>query len=324
MVVPASRILDFSEAPIVDIAALIDGDPKGTQAVVREIAQACEHVGFMYVRNHRVDTTVLAALVDQAHAFFGLPTADKMSVAVENSPQFRGYLPLEYTGNEGPEGRNLQEGFIVMQDRPLDSRAPLYGPNQWPARLPSLKPAMLGYYAAMEALAFRMLPGMAMALGLPASSFAAPYVDPMLILKLNHYPPQQITSDTEMIGVGGHCDGSGFTILWQDDLGGLEIKNKSGEWIGVPPIDGTFVINIGNILQRWSNGRFSSTEHRVINRYGKDRYSIALFADPNYHTAIRPIIDQTSSDEPPFICGEYIHKNYQRIYPQRASQAAAD
>jgi isopenicillin N synthase-like dioxygenase len=183
---------------------------------------------------------------------------------------------------------------------------------------------MLGYYAAMEALAFRMLPGMAMALGLPASSFATPYVDPMLILKLNHYPPQQITSETEMIGVGGHCDGSGFTILWQDDLGGLEIKNKSGEWIGVPPIDGTFVINIGNILQRWSNGRFSSTEHRVINRYGKDRYSIAFFADPNYHTAIRPIVDQTSSDEPPFICGEYIHKNYQRIYPQRASQAAAD
>jgi len=163
-----------------------------------------------------------------------------------------------------------------------------------------------------------------MALGLPASSFAAPYVDPMLILKLNHYPPQQITSETEMIGVGGHCDGSGFTILWQDDLGGLEIKNKSGEWIGVPPIDGTFVINIGNILQRWSNGRFSSTEHRVINRYGKDRYSIAFFADPNYHTAIRPIVDQTSSDEPPFICGEYLHKNYQRIYPQRASQAAAD
>ncbi|HEX4234877.1 MAG TPA: 2OG-Fe(II) oxygenase family protein, partial [Caldimonas sp.] len=219
-------------------------------------------------------------------------------------------------------GRNLQEGFIVMRDRPFDSSIPLYGPNQWPAALPTLAPAMLGYYAAMEKLAFALLPGFAQALGLPAGTFADGYADPMLILKLNHYPPQEITDATEMIGVGGHRDGSGFTILWQDNLGGLEIRNKSGEWIGVPPIDGSFVINIGNILQAWSNGRFSSTEHRVINRYGKDRYSIAFFVYPSHATVVGPVVDKSRGELAPVVCGEDMLTYFSRVYPQRASAGA--
>jgi isopenicillin N synthase-like dioxygenase len=317
MVVPASRILDFSEAPVVDIGALVAGDEKRIPGVVAAIAAACEQVGFMYVRNHGVDATVVSATVEAAKAFFALPVGQKMQVAIENSPQFRGYLPLEYTGEEGPSGKNLQEAFVVMHERPLDDRALLYGPNQWPAQAPGLRAAMERYFAAMEALAYKMLPGFAAALGLPPTFFEADFRQPMMILKPNHYPPQEITDETEMIGVGGHCDGGGFTILWQDNQGGLEIRNKSGEWVGVPPIEGTFVINIGNMLQRWTNGRFSSTEHRVINRYGADRYSIAFFADPNYFTSISAVVDKTGNDDPPIICGEYLYKNYRRIYPQR-------
>jgi isopenicillin N synthase-like dioxygenase len=318
MVVPASRILDFAEAPVVDIGPLVANDTRRIPDVVADIAAACEQVGFMYVKNHGIENSVLGRMLGAAKAFFALPPDEKMEVAIANSPQFRGYLPLEYTGEEGPSGKNLQEAFVVMHERPLDDKALLYGPNQWPAQVPDLRPAMERYFSSMEALAFKMLPGFAAAMGLPADFFEKDFEQPMMILKPNHYPPQEITDETEMIGVGGHCDGGGFTILWQDNEGGLEIKNKSGEWVGVPPIEDTFVINIGNMLQRWTNGRFSSTEHRVINRNGNDRYSIAFFADPNYFTSVGAVIDKTKDDEPPIICGEYLYKNYRRIYPQRS------
>jgi isopenicillin N synthase-like dioxygenase len=319
MVVPAKRIMNFSEAPIVDIGPLVRGDKAEIPDVVQNIQRACEGIGFMYVKNHGVARATLDAMVSEAKAFFDLPVDQKLSVAVEQSRQFRGYLPLEYTGNEGPEGKNLQEAFIIMHERGLDSSNLLDGPNQWPAALPTIKPAMLHYFAAMEDLAFKLLPGFALSLGLPGNYFTEAFTKPIMVLKPNHYPPQKIADETQIIGVGGHCDGGGFTILWQDNLGGLEIKNKSGEWIGVPPIKDTFVINIGNLLQRWTNGRFSSTEHRVINRFGKDRYSIAFFADPNYHTLIGPIVDKKNNDDLPIVCGEYLYKNYERIYPQRSA-----
>ena len=144
----------------------------------------------------------------------------------------------------------------------------------------------------------------------------------MSVLKLNHYPPQEIMDETEIIGVGGHCDGGSFTILWQDSLGGLEVRNKSGDWVGVPPMEGTFVINIANLLQRWTNGRFSSTEHRVINRYGKDRYSIAFFVYPAYPTVIRPVVDQSRGQLDPVVCGEDMLTYFRRVYPQRSSASA--
>jgi isopenicillin N synthase-like dioxygenase len=321
MVVPATKILAFAEAPVVDISPLVTGDAERIPAVVEEIARACESVGFMYVRGHGVSVEALNAVVKEAENFFVLPLHDKRSVALERSPQFRGYLPLEYTGNEGEEGKNLQEGFLMMHDRPVDAKAVLHGSNQWPPALPSLQPAMTTYFREMERLAHKMLPGFAMALGLTPDYFGAAYEKSMMVVKLNHYPPQSVTDATKMIGVGGHCDGGGFTILWQDSQGGLEIINKDGDWIGVPPLEGTFVINIGNMLHRWTNGRFSSTEHRVINRYGKDRYSIACFVDPSFDTMVGPIVDKTESDEPPIKCGEYLHSYYSRIYPQMARAA---
>jgi isopenicillin N synthase-like dioxygenase len=316
MIMPAARILDFSEVPVIDIDSFVRGERRRESRTIAAIARACEDVGFMYVRNHGVPGSVLNRLVEQAKLFFDLPTAEKRSVAVEDSPQFRGYLPLEYTGNEGEKGKNLQEGFMIMHERPLGA-IPMHGPNQWPKALPSLRLAMWDYFAAMEKLASPLIQGFAMALGQKRDFFDDFHRDPMSVLKLNHYPPQEIVDETEIIGVGGHCDGGSFTILWQDSLGGLEVRNKSGDWVGVPPVDGTFVINIANLLQLWTNGRFSSTEHRVINRYGKDRYSIAFFVYPAYLTVIRPVVDQSSGEFDPVVCGEDMLTYFRRVYPQR-------
>jgi isopenicillin N synthase-like dioxygenase len=321
MIMPAARILDFSEIPVIDAGPLVRGDKSAVAAIIEQIARACEDIGFMYVRNHDVPRPVLDHLVAQAKLFFALPTQEKQRVAVENSPQFRGYLPLEYTGNEGEKGKNLQEGFMIMHERPLDS-FPMHGPNQWPAALPSLRTAMWDYFAAMEKLASPLLHGFALALGLGRGFFDEFHRNPMSVLKLNHYPPQEVMDETEIIGVGGHCDGGTFTILWQDSLGGLEVRNKRGDWVGVPPIEGTFVINIANLLQLWTNGRFSSTEHRVINRYGKDRYSIAFFVYPAHRTTISPVVDLSRGGVDPVICGDDMLKYFRRVYPQRIRPGA--
>jgi isopenicillin N synthase-like dioxygenase len=318
MIMPAARTLDFSEIPVLDIGPLVRGDAQAEGQTIDAITRACEDVGFMYVRNHYVPSPVLADLVAQAKLFFALPMSEKKRVAVEDSPQFRGYLPLEYTGNEGEKGKNLQEGFMIMHERSLDS-FPMHGPNQWPPALQSLRPAMWNYFGAMEVLAAPLLHGFASALGKKRDFFDDFHRNPMSVLKLNHYPPQEIMDETEIIGVGGHCDGGSFTILWQDSLGGLEVRNKRGDWVGVPPIENTFVINIANLLQFWTNGRFSSTEHRVINRYGKDRYSIAFFVYPSHSTVIRPVVDQARGSFDPVICGEDMLKYFRRVYPQRAA-----
>lgn len=316
MPLPVTRKLDFTEIPVVDIGPLGEADNRRIPVVAAEIARACQDVGFMYVKNHGVSAIALCNLRREAEVFFSLPSVEKMKVAVEISPQYRGYLPLEYTGEEGEEGRNLQEGFIMMPDRPVGT-LPLHGPNQWPENVPGLKAAMMAYFVEVEKLARLMLPGFASGVGLPGDYFRDAFRDPeMMILKLNHYPPQKAMNDAYMLGVGGHTDFSAFTILWQDDLGGLEVLNKSGEWVGVPPIEDTFVINIGDLMQVWTNGRFSSTEHRVINRYGKDRNSIAFFVDPVYSTKVEPLVDRSGNYEP-VVSGDHIYAQFRRIYPQR-------
>lgn len=133
-------------------------------------------------------------------------------------------------------------------------------------------------------------------------------------MKLNHYPPQPPPERESEIGVVGHSDSGGFTILWQDANGGLEVQSKNGDWVGAPPIPETFVINLGNVMQIWTNGRFSSTPHRVINRSGNDRYSIPLFVNPNYDVPIAPL-DGAPSGEPAPRFADYQVDVWRRIFP---------
>lgn len=322
MTMPPSRRLGFSEVPVVDIGPLVAGGPERARSTVDALARACGEVGFVQVTNHGVPKAALGKLVDEAARFFALPIEEKMKVAIENSPRFRGYLPLKYKG-EVDEGTNLQEAFIVFHERPADGGSPMNGPNQWPAGMPVFKAAMLAYFAAVEKLARALLPGFAAALGFRRDFFDTMFEDPMTMLKLNHYPAQEAPKHDKEIGVVGHADSGGFTILWQDQVGGLEVLNKVGEWVVVPPIEGAYVINIGDMMQIWTGGRFSSTPHRVVNRYGKDRYSIPFFVNPNYRTVVRPLIGEPSPDFKPFVSGEYQTAVYRRIYPQRQRRKPA-
>jgi isopenicillin N synthase-like dioxygenase len=173
---------------------------------------------------------------------------------------------------------------------------------------------MRALWAALEAPANALRRGFALALGLAADFFDPMFAAPQSLLKLNHYPPQPPPERESEIGVVGHSDFGGFTILWQDDNGGLEVQSKNGDWVGAPPIPDTFVINLGNVMQIWTNGRFSSTPHRVINRSGNDRYSVPLFVNPSYDVPITPLIGEAATDPAPRFA-DYQIDVWRRVFP---------
>ena len=270
-------------------------------------------MGFFYVHGHGVAPGLITELREQASLYFNQPMAEKMKLAI--TPQMRGYLPLDYSSYEGEEraAKSHQEGFWVGYDRAFSSERPMEGRNVWPDHPPGLKRAMLNYFEAVERLSRALQRGFAMAFGLGEAGLDAHFVDPMSLLKLNHYPPQDAPESVKHIGVVPHSDSGAFTILWQDDGDGLEIENKNGEWIGAPSIPDTFVINIGNVMQIWTDGRFSSTPHRVINRGGRDRYSIPFFVNPGPAAPIGPLNSQAAEPAEPF--SKYIQQRLRRTFP---------
>ena len=306
MTIPLARRLDFSEIPVIDIAA---------PAVVEAIQRACTEIGFFYVANHGVASEIINDLVAQSRAFFSRPQTSKQALLLDK--RMRGYLPPYYRSYPGEEraGTSHQQGFWIGHDTVVDSARPLDGPNRWPQDLPRLRDAMLAYLESIETLSHRLLRLFALALELPEETLLANFNRPSSRLKLNHYPPQHTPVSDNNIGVVPHSDSGCFTILWQDDNGGLEVQNREGDWVGAPPLADSFVVNIGNILQYWSNGRFSSTPHRVINRNGCDRYSIPFFVNPDFDTVIRPLMDNGNASFAPFAYGKYQVDLWRQTFP---------
>lgn len=308
MTIPLSRRLDFFEIPLIDLA--LDDD-----TCVEAIRRACVDVGFFYIGNHGIEQGLIDKLLLQARDFFALPRADKESILLDR--RMRGYLPLYYRSYEGEENAatSHQEGFWIGHERALDPAQPLSGPNRWPQSAPGFKPAMLAYFDAIEALSYRLLGYFSRALGLADDGLASYFDNPNSRLKLNHYPPQRDSITEQNLGVVAHSDSGCFTILWQDAEGGLEVQNQAGDWVGAPPIDGSFVVNIGNIMQYWSNGEFSSTPHRVINRNNRDRYSIPFFVNPDHGTVIRALLGNGYPDFESFDYVDYQLDFWRRSFP---------
>lgn len=277
--------------PIIDVAPLFGKQAAARARVAREIGHACRSLGFFYIVGHGVPEAVLAELDRQSRAFFALPQADKAAIAMSKGGRaWRGWFPL---GGELTSGQpDRKEGLYLGQELgPDDARVraglPLHGANQWPGALPTLRPAVEAFMAGTERAAHAVLEGVAMSLDLPADYFARTYTaDPTVLFRIFHYPAAP--ADDAGWGVGEHTDYGLLTLLAQDHLGGLQVKTPSG-WIEAPPIPGTFVCNIGDMLDRLTGGAFRSTPHRVRNTSGGDRLSFPLFFDPAFDAVIRPL-----------------------------------
>jgi isopenicillin N synthase-like dioxygenase len=223
-----------------------------------------------------------------------------------------------------PKKANLSEAFQMQleldgSDLEVQKGTPLHGPNQWPSAMPELRPALLAYWKEMESVSDQLLRAFALALRMPEEGFHSYFRKPLSQLRLIHYPKQNELASNGKIGIGAHRDTSAFTVLLQDDAGGLELCLKSGEWVVAPPIPGCFVINIGDMMKHWSNGQFMSTLHRVINNSGRPRFSVPFFANGDYDAVVNVlphlVPEGTEPLYAPLACGPYILDRFQSSWP---------
>lgn len=302
------------DLPLIDAGALDD------LATIDALRGACTGTGFFYLVNHGVAPALIAAVLDQARQFFALPLAARMAVALAHSPCNRGYEPMRAQTLEAGTPPDLKEGFYIGNDLPLGHprvRAGLFnqGPNQWPEGVPEFRPVMERYFDAQTALVVRLMGAMARTLGLAPDGFAAFCDDPMAILRLLHYPPQPPNPMPGEKGCGAHTDWGCLTLLLQDDAGGLQVQ-VDGAWQDAPPVPGAYVVNIGDMFARWTNDRYRSTMHRVVNVSGRDRYSVPFFFEgrPEHPIVCLPGCAEGTPRYAPTTVSEHLATMYRRTY----------
>ncbi|MCW5623463.1 MAG: isopenicillin N synthase family oxygenase [Burkholderiales bacterium] len=326
-----ARQVPFTEIPIIDFGPMTGSDVAARRAVGDAVRDACTRVGFFYARHHGVDPAIIDAAFSGAHAFFDLPEAAKRGVDIGKSPNLRGYTAL-LAENTDPSARgDLHEGFDLALEVPADDadvRAGVfgYGPNQWPDALPTLKPALLAYHAAVRAFGERVFCAFALALDLPEDYFRPLIGKPMAHMRVLHYPSQDGPVDDRQIGIGAHSDYECFTMLYTDDVPALQVLNSAGRWIQAPPVPGCFIVNVGDLMARWTNDYFASTVHRAINRSGRRRYSIPFFFGTD-STAVIDVLPTCQgpgrpAKYPAITAGDYIRSRFDDTYAHRKSDAS--
>jgi isopenicillin N synthase-like dioxygenase len=293
--------------PVIDVGPAFRGEPGALEAVAGPVRDACERTGFFYVAGHGVPEVVIDDAFAASREFHALPLATKQALRLNENNI--GYLAVNQSMQRASTVHratrpNFNESFFISRDRGPDQPAvlagePLRGRNQWPEGHGAMRAAMVRYLATLEAVGAAMLPVLARALDLPPDWFAPFFGDQAhLTLRFLHYPPQE-TDDEEQFGQGPHTDNSFLTILARTEVPGLAVRLPGGEWLAPPVIPGTFLLNLGNVMKRWSNDRFVSTPHGVLNDSGGDRYSIAFFYSPDPDVTIACMPSCVGSDNPP-------------------------
>lgn len=340
------RWANANELPVIDFAPLSGRNAEAIDRIAREVHDACRDIGFLTIVNHPVPPAKIKEIFRQSQRFFALPLADKMKAYMGNSNLFRGYLPMDEPGKQKAYRGKAIEGFqphldparmkarkphkneafqasleLPADDPDVKAGKPLHGANLWPDNLPGFREAVLDYHTTMTEFAALVASVFARGLGLEKDYFAQFYKKPLIQVRLLHYLPQETQAALEGGDSRAHQDAGGFTMLQQDDVGGLEIKTKSGEWLIVPPVENSFVVNIGDSMRMWTNNRFASTFHRVVNHYGRERYSVGVFANPDYDTVIRPLPTCVDAEHPPtfdkMLSGEALLFLYSRVWPSQ-------
>ncbi|ETS84720.1 hypothetical protein PFICI_02745 [Pestalotiopsis fici W106-1] len=312
-----ARRADFSEIPLISLKA-----PK--EDLIAQLTDACARVGFFYVKDHDVPQGVIDQLFQTATEFFSQDLARKNEINYKKSRILRGYEPPAEVRTDETRKPDLNEAFNWGYEKSLDplfagsddtpgpewKDNPMSGPNAWPD-MPGFQGSIRAYYVQVLQLARNMIRLFAEVLHLPPNFFDELVSTPGAMGRLIHYPPQP-ASDPDALGIGAHTDIECFTILCQGSVPALQILNAGGEWIEAPPIPGTFVVNIGDLLARWTNDRFVSTVHRVWNVTGQERYSIPFFFGVNYDATVSTLdsclAEGEKSKYEPIQAGEYVWK----------------
>lgn len=313
----------LDEIPVIDLDPMKTGI--GKDDLARNVHSALANIGFMYIRNHGVPAHLVDAAYRVSAQFFELPQHQKDALHIDQSGMaLHGYTPLFGENNDPGRTVDFKEIFDLGREASDGQVKPFFGPTPWPSALPEFRSVMEDYHRHMLDLARRVMAAMALSLDLPEDYFRQFMREPIGIQRLLHYPPQEAAKDDSLIGIGAHTDYGCLTILSQDNVGGLQVMNRDGVWIDAPPIPGTFIVNIGDILQRLTNGVYLANLHRVINVSGKERYSIPCFFDLDFDTLVAPLPSCVSVERPsaytPVKCGVHKWKRYQAAYPHLSDQ----
>lgn len=313
-----ARILPFTSIATIDIGPLFGDDRQALERTAGELVEACKTVGFFYISNHGIAPDLIERAYAQAERFHNSPVELKRRVCMDKSPGAAGWLPL--TDDEDADAElyrlvpppedpiddflirpRLFEAFDIWLEIPEDDPDYLAGnvlfvPNQWPDWIPDFRKDILEYYDAVRSVGDALFRAAAIGLGLPDEFFVEQAKKPPVNFRLLHYPGGDVPATHANVGMGAHSDENCFTILNQR-APGLQAMNTANEWVEAPPIDGTFIVNIGDLMEVWTNGLFKATRHRVVNS-AHERYSLPFFATVDYDTLVEPLPEFVNADNP--------------------------
>jgi len=318
--------------PVIDLKLSSHGTtPENRDRIAGEIAKHCTQVGFFVVHDHGIPVDLMESVREQARSFFDLSDAEKEASAIASDGVHRGYARInaEQIDPDGPQ--DFRESFLIGWERPdgspLPSRVPLLGPNQWPENAGAeFRPTLKAYYArAMETAQF-LLTCFARSLEQEPNAFAGFFSNPLTNLVLAHYPVMEGASDNPVLGCGEHTDYGLITLLMHDGVAGLQVRTRAGEWLDAYSSRDDLIVNVGDMMEFLSGGRYISNPHRVQVMRNERRFSMPFFVQPDYTSLIQPVLEPLEQPEDrerwkPRLGGAYIEERYNATFPSAEERA---
>ena len=291
--------------PVIDFGRCFAGAPGALDATAAELRAALEQVGFFVMVNHGVPPAAIERTFAEARRFHDQPMDRKLALrmnAHNNGYMMMGRYAVWTSGVNTNTEPDLNEAFFCKRELALDhplrrSGRRFVGANLWPDDLPGFRDSVLAYVDVMDALSRRILPVCARALDLPENAFDAAFAESQFSFRLTHYPPT--TAAPNQFGIAPHTDANFLTFLAQTDVPGLQVRTPDGAWVDVPFIPGSYAVNTGDMMARWTNGRFKSTPHRALPPVGRHRYAIPFFLGPHIDTVIECLPTCQGPGNPP-------------------------
>jgi isopenicillin N synthase-like dioxygenase len=289
--------------PIIDVSRLNAENERDWQQIAAEIGAACRGIGFFYLTNHGVSEKLIKDAFQKSAELFALDATQKDAMSMLRSRHNRGYVGFAAESLDPSKPPDLKEAFNIgldldANDPEVLANKPFRGVNVWP-ELPGFRETMLAYFNAAWGLGRNLHRAFAIDLQLPPAFFEDKLNRPMATLRALHYPPMPQGIAQGQLGAGEHTDYGNVTLLATDEVGGLEVRTRAGDWLAAPVISGAFICNIGDCLMRWTNEVYVSTPHRVVNPKGLERYSIAFFLDPNPEADVACLPSCIGPEAPP-------------------------
>ena len=303
------------QIPKIDISEI--EEKEFSRTLLQDFFSAYNKYGFGYIINHGIEKTLIEQLFQVSKKFHSQPLSEKMRVALDHN--HRGYIAINTSTDVNSKladvkKPNQSESFMMMrEDKSELPDVYLSGPNQWP-KLENFKEVLEKYTFNMTKLGRNLMRLALLSSGVKDLSVMQSLDTPTIWLRLLHYPPISKNSPSDLYGSAPHTDFGCLTILAQDEIGGLQVQTREGEWIDVPKLEGSFVVNVGDMLSRYTNGLLRSTPHRVINKSGKERFSCPFFFDPHTNAVVQPLKGTGKPKFSPINFGEFLREELEASY----------